>query len=1319
MTSPDAAVPVRRVPLLLLVLSAAAGVMAFAAVAWVFVDLRLEERRETVAQWGSRLESVADARKRSLQAWLAERRADAEVLAWDPDLIGLCTEGACPKGKDPLVLRAHLDNLQMFAGFLGASLFTPSGEPLLTAATGAPPPPSAGVMARRVAREARYLLHDLHGPEPGAWVLGFLAPVFGDADPRARPLSSPVLGVVGLYLDPSATLLPILQAEEAAVPTLEVYLVRRTEGGARAITPVGGRTEESGEPLDVPVERSDAIEIAALEAKETAGTFLDHRGRRVLGAVRWISDAGWGLVTRVDEDVALADWQRGVMLEGGLLLAGLLCLTLGGVAAWRTWAGRRYRLLLEGIRDREERLRALALGTEDVVFVKDTQGRFLLVNPPAAKLLGTSPGEALGRRTSDFLPESLSAVLQQHDGDALASGRPYQGEERIPVLGEERTFLAARVPLRDSHGRVTGVAGVLRDITDRKRIEEANAQRAQTLGSLYRLARSLTLAGSPSEILAAVLEGATAALGADAASVYVAEPSSGDLLLKGETGLGEAHREFRRQLKAGRGPEARAVETGELVVIDGSSSGGPGWEWLAEEGVLSVAAVSLHSEGRGLGAVALYFRRERQFSQEEREGLRILGHMAGAALERARTRQALEAEADSRRRAERRLRRLHESTAGLTGERLFRQVVRALSQELRARWVVIARLDGDDGAVPLAAVENGEPLEMHPYRLEGTPCREVVRKDAVALFPSGLRSSFPDDDFVRRNRVEAYAGAPLRDSHGEVVGILCALHDERLELSEADRDVLDLYARRGGGEVERLQGEQNLAQTRRTLETLIQNLPGAVYRCGGDAGRSVQYISAGCEPVTGYQPTSFTSGSSTLADLIVPEDRARVAREQEAALRSGRAYEIQYRIHDAEGRVRWVYDVGQALPAGDGQSPGLEGVLFDHTETRSLEVQLTHSQRMEALGRLAGGVAHDFNNLLTAIAGYAEVLTMKLPEGERTHHAAAEILRASDRAAALTRQLLAFGRRQVVEPRDVDVNECVRGVARMLERVLGEDVEFGVDLDPEAGTIRSEPAQLEQVVMNLAVNARDAMPRGGTLTLSTRVVRLAASSPGTPGLAAGRYAVLEVSDTGTGMAPEIVEHIFEPFFTTKEEGKGTGLGLATVYGIVRQAGGEVVVESEPGRGSTFRVFWPSAEAGEAEIAEEAPAPAVVGRGRILLVEDDDAVRSMAADYLGSLGYSVVSFPDGAAAIADLGKLGSFDVLVTDVVMPGVGGPQLATRVRRDHPGLPVVFVSGHAGEGTSELAASDRGTLFLPKPFRLAELGRALESVLPSGSGAA
>jgi CheY-like chemotaxis protein len=374
---------------------------------------------------------------------------------------------------------------------------------------------------------------------------------------------------------------------------------------------------------------------------------------------------------------------------------------------------------------------------------------------------------------------------------------------------------------------------------------------------------------------------------------------------------------------------------------------------------------------------------------------------------------------------------------------------------------------------------------------------------------------------------------------------------------------------------------------------------------------------------------------------------------------------------------------------------------------------------MEAIGRLAGGVAHDFNNLLGVIIGYGELLKKRLPPVPQLRKYTEDILQAGQRAAGLTRQLLAFSRKQVLEPKIVDLNQVIPDIAKMIRRLIGEDIEMVVNLAPDLGQILADPGQLEQVIMNLAVNARDAMPDGGRFILETSNVELDATYARTHRhVVPGRYVLLAVTDTGCGMDAATCAHAFEPFFTTKPAGKGTGLGLATVYGIVKQSGGDIWLYSEPGRGTVFKIYLPRIDAPADREEPEPPRAPLPGTETILLVEDDEALRLMTQDILQSNGYKVLSaaHPEDALNLSRAHP-GSIDVLVSDVIMPGMNGNVLADRLVAERPGVKVLLVSGYTDDAISSQALVDAGRLLLLKPFTEELLTRKVREAIEAAVG--
>lgn len=419
-------------------------------------------------------------------------------------------------------------------------------------------------------------------------------------------------------------------------------------------------------------------------------------------------------------------------------------------------------------------------------------------------------------------------------------------------------------------------------------------------------------------------------------------------------------------------------------------------------------------------------------------------------------------------------------------------------------------------------------------------------------------------------------------------------------------------------------------------------------------------------------------------------------------------------LQQPDGKTVQV-DVSASIVGIGGQALRI-AIFRDISEHKQLEEKLRHAQKMEAVGRLAGGVAHDFNNLLTAILGYSHILEMRLGEGHPLLADLGQIRKAGERAASLTRQLLAFSRKQVLVPEVLNLNKIVAEIDKMLRRVIGEDIELRVVLDRTLGRAMIDPTQVEQVIMNLCVNSRDAMPAGGKLTIETRNVELDEGyTNGHVGVQPGPYVMLAVSDAGVGMDAETKSHIFEPFFTTKGSGKGTGLGLSTVYGIVKQSGGNIEVYSEPGKGTTFKVYLPRVdkEAGLAAVTERKSAKELGGTETVLVVEDDEVIRELVRQILVSRGYQVIVHANAQVALQAAAQHETgIHLLVTDVVMPGLSGPELMSRVSILHPALKVLYMSGYTDEAITRHGLIESGTAFLQKPFTPEALVGKVRAVL-------
>ena len=510
--------------------------------------------------------------------------------------------------------------------------------------------------------------------------------------------------------------------------------------------------------------------------------------------------------------------------------------------------------------------------------------------------------------------------------------------------------------------------------------------------------------------------------------------------------------------------------------------------------------------------------------------------------------------------------------------------------------------------------------------------------------------------------------------------------------------------------------ESALRMSERRFRALVEESWDAVALFGSDG--SILYGSPATTRLLGYDLSEFVGRNAM--ELIHPDDRAAVLVSLQEAMVAPRArVQVAARVRHKNGSWRYLEGVFTNL-LDDPSVAAIVNNYRDVTDRRILEEQVMLSKKMEAIGRLAGGVAHDFNNILTAIGGYTDLLLADLPPDDHRRHDVEEIYQAAQRAAGLTQQLLAFSRRQVLQPKVIDLNALVPEIEKMLRRLIGEDILFATVLHPHLGNVRADPGQIEQVIVNLAVNARDAMPDGGRLTIETRNVELDAEyAVDHPTVKPGRYVVLAVTDSGIGMDEETKSRIFEPFFTTKVRGKGTGLGLATVYGIVQQTGGHIWPYSEPGRGTTMRVYLPrvDAPADAIEHPSDAAPDTLRGNETILVVEDEAPVRAVTRQLLERNGYTVLEAPDGAAALALVdGAAGSrhIDLLLTDVIMPGMSGRELADKLKARRPNVRVLFMSGYTDDAVVRHGMLEPGLAYLEKPFRPPMLLKKVRGVLQS-----
>jgi hypothetical protein len=599
------------------------------------------------------------------------------------------------------------------------------------------------------------------------------------------------------------------------------------------------------------------------------------------------------------------------------------------------------------------------------------------------------------------------------------------------------------------------------------------------------------------------------------------------------------------------------------------------------------------------------------------------------------------------------------------------------------------------------------------------PAQRVGRSCTAYVFRTGRAMLIPQSDFDRLaalGEVElvgspspAWLGVPLKTPTATIGVLVVQNYQNENAYDLRDLEFLDSVGGHIALAIERRRAEEELRKNESILRLLFEHNPMPTWLYEVDSLKFLRVNQAAVK-LYGYSHEEFEE----MTILAIRPDCEREKAMAYIREMEDNTQEHGFWLHQAKGGKTFEVEIISHALVYAGKRVRLV-VAQDISDRRHLELQLRQSQKMEAIGRLAGGVAHDFNNLLMVIKGHTELLLNLLSPSDHIAHKIEQIDHSADRAAALTRQLLAFSRMQVLQPQVINLNSIVEEMGKLLPRLIGEDIELVVRADQKLGAIRADASQMEQIIMNLAVNSRDAMPNGGKLVIETKNADLdqtyAASHPL---MKPGAYIQLTVSDTGCGMDAETQSHIFEPFFTTKEKGKGTGLGLATVYGIVKQSGGFIWVYSELGKGTSFKIFMPRVDHAEERAGAARPTAEVpTGTETVLLTEDEQDVREIAREFLESGGYKVVEARDASEAVELVSQHnGAIDLLVTDMVMPGMTGQELAVHLQREYPGLCVVFMSGYSEHAATEMANADPTVRLLSKPFSRGALLRTVRESL-------
>ncbi|MCS6977195.1 MAG: PAS domain S-box protein [Gemmatales bacterium] len=924
------------------------------------------------------------------------------------------------------------------------------------------------------------------------------------------------------------------------------------------------------------------------------------------------------------------------------------------------------------LRASEERFRLLVEGVKDyAIFLLDPQGGIVFWNSGAEHITGYKAEEVLGKPYATFFePGDIAAhVPQQELAQAAAEGKCDEEGWRIRRDGSKFWANGILTALYDEHGHVRGYAKIIRDLTERRQHEEEVRRKEAFLQSVVDVAMDGLVTIDTQGVIAMFNKAAEAIFGYESSEVIGRNVA----ILMPEPFATEHHQYILNYLCTGQAKVIGSIR--ELVGRRKDGSTFP----------IDLAIAEFESGGKRFFTAVIRDITERKQTETQ---LRT----------RLRQQQAVAAFAE-----------MAVATPNL--DEVMKQAVETVAEVLENELCKVLELQPDGKSLLLRA-----GVGWH----EGLVGKATVSSGRESQAGYTLLSDRPV--IVEDLRTETrFSGPPLLHDHSVISGISVVIRGKerpygvlgthstrKRSFCQDDANFVSAIASILGAAIERRRLEEQLLREGQFQAMLMEVLPGPVFLLD-EQFRLVRWNKA-VERITGYDTEELIQ--KTPWELVAQEQITILREALTEVLSKGHATaELDVLAKDGRRTPHFFSGIRLTTEAG----LRILGIGVDVSERRLLEEQLRQSQKMEAFGQLAGGVAHDFNNLLTIILGFSDLLLSMTPPEDPNREAIKSIHEAGERAASLTKQLLAFSRQTVLAPRVLNINDVVRETEKMLRRIIGEDILLSTVLDPQLYPVRVDPDQLTQVLLNLAVNSRDAMPKGGRLTIETRNVFLDEHYAMTHAQAKpGDYVMLAVSDTGSGMTPEVKARIFEPFFTTKGVGKGTGLGLAVVHGIVKQSGGNIEVYSEPGIGTTFKLYFPALKDAPAEVAVAGTGQTLRGgHETILVVEDEEGVRQLAGEVLQAHGYTVLAASSGQQALELIECYpASVDLLITDVVMPGMDGSELAALLRAKLPKLKVLFLSGYTDDAVVRHGILHHQVEFLQKPFSPFSLASKVREVL-------
>ena len=937
--------------------------------------------------------------------------------------------------------------------------------------------------------------------------------------------------------------------------------------------------------------------------------------------------------------------------------------------ARETVALRSARVRAELSAENSEALKAAILDAAlDGIFVIDHTSAVTDFNPAAERMFGLTRAAVLGVPIGELL--QLSAPSDSSEPPAAGSAvlaAAALGGHRLEMTARHADGSQFQVELAVSRippPEMGQFAGVFRDVSERKTHEAAALERQRLSAFAWDVGVALTKGGTLADILGRCAQSMVEHLGAVLARIWTCHPQDDSLDLLASAGRLAPEDSSDAQLRVAHFRIGDVIR-GRRPIVTNAAIGNSriDQEWAAQHGIVSLASYPMIVGHEIVGVLAVFSRQP--ISDATAEAISSIAHVVGSAIERKRIEVS-----------QARLAAIVEASPDLVAVTTLDHG--ALSYMNRA------------GRAMLGVGPDESLADLSTFR---TPALRAEWSDVI--LPAALRDGLWSGETTYLSRDERVI--PVLQ-----VVIAHATTDGKIQLSTIATDI-----------TERKCTEQTLRATNE--RTRFAHAAAGIGIWELDLGSGRLTGSDSLLAMHGFAGGSFAGTVEAFLESAHPDDRDAIRNALGSAIATGSDFSLEYRVVWADGSVHW-HDTRNQVRFVDGCAERVVGVAIDITERKMLEARLRQAQKMEAIGQLAGGVAHDFNNLLTVILGYAEFMAADIGASVQHRRDVHEIIKAAERASGLTRQLLAFSRNQVLQAKLVKVNVLVADMSEMLGRLIGEHIELVTVLAADLGPVLADQGQLEQVIMNLAVNARDAMPQGGRLVIETAEVSLDhfTGLHHQQVIVPGRYAMIAVTDSGLGMDAATKRRLFEPFFSTKERGKGTGLGLATVYGIVKQSGGHVWVYSEMGHGATFKVYLPLADdAAHPDALTTVVESAQCGAETVLLVEDEAGVRHLALRILENAGYRVLE----ATSPADARRLfaehrRTIDLVLTDVVMPDSSGPDLFQSLAVQEPALKVLYMSGYTEDAIVRQAGLDRGLPFVQKPFSAAMLARTVRDAL-------